>query len=52
MKNYNLYPWIIAIIVVAGVVMNITQVPGANYAYLGSDRSNLCSKCTYKEIEQ
>ena len=34
MKNYNLFPWIIAIIVIAGVIMNITQVPGANYVII------------------
>jgi len=34
MKNYNLFPWIIATIVIAGVVMNIIQVPGANYVII------------------
>jgi len=31
MKNYNFFPWISAIIIIAGIVLNIAQVPGANY---------------------
>lgn len=31
MKNYNFFPWVSAIIIIAGVIMNIAQVPGANY---------------------